>query len=63
MRSTGCPPTSTTTARATKLAWADASHGDEVPYVFGMPMLSPTDLFACNFSRNDGMLSTTIGMT
>ncbi|XP_057697055.1 neuroligin-1 isoform X2 [Corythoichthys intestinalis] len=37
--------------------WADASHGDEIPYVFGLPMIGPTDLFPCNFSKNDVMLS------
>uniref|UniRef100_A0A3P8VLE0 Neuroligin 1 n=1 Tax=Cynoglossus semilaevis TaxID=244447 RepID=A0A3P8VLE0_CYNSE len=33
--------------------WADASHGDEIPYVFGLPMIGPTELFPCNFSKND----------
>ncbi|XP_061681509.1 neuroligin-1 isoform X2 [Syngnathoides biaculeatus] len=37
--------------------WADASHGDEIPYVFGLPMVGPTELFPCNFSKNDVMLS------
>ncbi|XP_077450798.1 neuroligin-1 isoform X2 [Stigmatopora argus] len=37
--------------------WADASHGDEIPYVFGQPMTGPTELFPCNFSKNDVMLS------
>ncbi|KAF3843029.1 hypothetical protein F7725_001878 [Dissostichus mawsoni] len=37
--------------------WADSAHGDEVPYVFGVPMVGPTDLFNCNFSKNDVMLS------
>ncbi|XP_077389575.1 neuroligin-1 isoform X4 [Festucalex cinctus] len=37
--------------------WADASHGDEIPYVFGLPMTGPTELFPCNFSKNDVMLS------
>ncbi|XP_061539165.1 neuroligin-1 isoform X2 [Phycodurus eques] len=37
--------------------WADASHGDEIPYVFGLPMIGPTELFPCNFSKNDVMLS------
>ncbi|XP_036032696.1 neuroligin 4-like [Onychomys torridus] len=42
-------------------AWADAAaHGDELPYVFGVPLLGPTDLFACNFSRNDVMLSAVV---
>lgn len=48
-------------------AWADAAaHGDEVPYVFGVPMgaapgaAAATDLFACNFSRNDVMLSAVV---
>ena len=31
-------------------AWADAAHGDEVPYVLGIPMIGPTELFPCNFS-------------
>ncbi|XP_059109153.1 neuroligin-4, X-linked-like [Peromyscus eremicus] len=43
-----------------KPAWADAAHGDELPYVFGVPLLGPTDLFACNFSRNDVMLSAVV---
>ncbi|XP_075815138.1 neuroligin-4, X-linked-like [Microtus pennsylvanicus] len=50
-----------------KPAWADAAHGDEVPYVFGVPMGAPAnaanaaaDLFACNFSRNDVMLSAVV---
>nr|XP_044997381.1 LOW QUALITY PROTEIN: neuroligin-4, X-linked [Jaculus jaculus] len=43
-----------------KPAWADAAHGDEVPYVFGVPMVGPTELFACNFSRNDVMLSAVV---
>ncbi|TEA23925.1 hypothetical protein DBR06_SOUSAS55310010, partial [Sousa chinensis] len=37
--------------------WADAAHGDELPYVFGVPMVGATDLFPCNFSKNDVMLS------
>ncbi|KAM9317436.1 neuroligin-1 isoform 4-T4 [Gastrophryne carolinensis] len=41
-------------------AWADASHGDEVPYVFGIPMIGPTELFPCNFSKNDVMLSAVV---
>uniref|UniRef100_A0A3P8VSR2 Neuroligin-4, X-linked-like n=1 Tax=Cynoglossus semilaevis TaxID=244447 RepID=A0A3P8VSR2_CYNSE len=40
--------------------WADSAHGDEVPYVFGVPMLGPTDLFNCNFSKNDVMLSAVV---
>ncbi|XP_035309810.1 LOW QUALITY PROTEIN: neuroligin-4, X-linked-like [Cricetulus griseus] len=43
-----------------KPPWADAAHGDEVPYVFGVPMLGPTDLFSCNFSKNDVMLSAVV---
>uniref|UniRef100_A0A6I8R0Y3 Neuroligin 3 n=1 Tax=Xenopus tropicalis TaxID=8364 RepID=A0A6I8R0Y3_XENTR len=43
-----------------KPAWADAAHGDEVPYVFGVPMVGPTDLFPCNFSKNDVMLSAVV---
>uniref|UniRef100_UPI00398EDF4D neuroligin-3a isoform X1 n=1 Tax=Pristiophorus japonicus TaxID=55135 RepID=UPI00398EDF4D len=43
-----------------KPAWSDASHGDEVPYVFGIPMVGPTDLFPCNFSKNDVMLSAVV---
>ncbi|XP_036018041.1 neuroligin 4-like isoform X2 [Mus musculus] len=41
-------------------AWADAAHGDEVPYVFGVPMAGPGDVFGCNFSRNDVMLSAVV---
>ncbi|XP_043926073.1 neuroligin-1 isoform X2 [Protopterus annectens] len=41
-------------------AWADAAHGDEVPYVFGVPMIGPTELFPCNFSKNDIMLSAVV---
>uniref|UniRef100_A0A3Q2YHC5 Neuroligin-4, X-linked-like n=1 Tax=Hippocampus comes TaxID=109280 RepID=A0A3Q2YHC5_HIPCM len=40
--------------------WADSAHGDEVPYVFGVPMVGPTDLFNCNFSKNDVMLSAVV---
>ncbi|CAL8308733.1 unnamed protein product [Gadus morhua 'NCC'] len=40
--------------------WADAAHGDELPYVFGVPMLGATDLFPCNFSKNDVMLSAVV---
>ncbi|XP_039513549.1 neuroligin-1 isoform X2 [Pimephales promelas] len=40
--------------------WADASHGDEIPYVFGLPMIGPTELFPCNFSKNDVMLSAVV---
>ncbi|KAJ8275423.1 hypothetical protein COCON_G00071750 [Conger conger] len=40
--------------------WADAAHGDEIPYVFGLPMLGPTELFPCNFSKNDVMLSAVV---
>uniref|UniRef100_A0A8C6NIV8 Neuroligin 3a n=1 Tax=Nothobranchius furzeri TaxID=105023 RepID=A0A8C6NIV8_NOTFU len=43
-----------------KAAWSDAAHGDEVPYVFGIPMIGPTDLFPCNFSKNDVMLSAVV---
>ncbi|XP_061094426.1 neuroligin-1-like isoform X3 [Conger conger] len=41
-------------------AWADAAHGDEIPYVFGLPMAGPTELFPCNFSKNDVMLSAVV---
>uniref|UniRef100_A0A4W5NJX9 Neuroligin 4 X-linked b n=1 Tax=Hucho hucho TaxID=62062 RepID=A0A4W5NJX9_9TELE len=41
-------------------AWADSAHGDEVPYVFGLPLIGPTDLFNCNFSKNDVMLSAVV---
>nr|XP_034342427.1 neuroligin 4-like [Arvicanthis niloticus] len=41
-------------------AGGDAAHGDEVPYVFGVPMVGPTDVFGCNFSRNDVMLSAVV---
>ncbi|XP_028838344.1 neuroligin-2b isoform X1 [Denticeps clupeoides] len=40
--------------------WADAAHGDEIPYVFGVPMVGATDLFPCNFSKNDIMLSAVV---
>ncbi|XP_061558509.1 neuroligin-3-like isoform X1 [Phycodurus eques] len=43
-----------------KPVWSDSAHGDEVPYVFGIPMIGPTDLFPCNFSRNDIMLSAVV---
>uniref|UniRef100_A0AAV2L6Z7 Carboxylesterase type B domain-containing protein n=1 Tax=Knipowitschia caucasica TaxID=637954 RepID=A0AAV2L6Z7_KNICA len=43
-----------------KPSWADAAHGDEVPYVFGIPMIGPTELFNCNFSKNDVMLSAVV---
>uniref|UniRef100_A0AAY4EQU2 Carboxylesterase type B domain-containing protein n=1 Tax=Denticeps clupeoides TaxID=299321 RepID=A0AAY4EQU2_9TELE len=43
-----------------KPAWSDAAHGDEVPYVFGVPLIGPTELFPCNFSRNDVMLSAVV---
>uniref|UniRef100_A0A8C2KE46 Neuroligin 4 X-linked b n=1 Tax=Cyprinus carpio TaxID=7962 RepID=A0A8C2KE46_CYPCA len=43
-----------------KPAWADSAHGDELPYVFGIPMIGPTDLFNCNFSKNDIMLSAVV---
>ncbi|XP_030065310.1 neuroligin-3 [Microcaecilia unicolor] len=43
-----------------KPAWSDSAHGDEVPYVFGIPMIGPTDLFPCNFSKNDIMLSAVV---
>lgn len=32
----------------------------QVPYVFGVPMVGPTDLFNCNFSKNDVMLSAVV---
>eukprot|EP00062_Callorhinchus_milii_P000712 gi/632934949/ref/XP_007887125.1/ PREDICTED: neuroligin-1 [Callorhinchus milii] len=41
-------------------AWADSSHGDEIPYVFGVPMIGATELFPCNFSKNDVMLSAVV---
>ncbi|KAJ8408929.1 hypothetical protein AAFF_G00247470 [Aldrovandia affinis] len=44
----------------TRPEWADSAHGDEVPYVFGVPMLGATDLFPCNFSKNDVMLSAVV---
>uniref|UniRef100_A0A674MMM1 Neuroligin 2b n=1 Tax=Takifugu rubripes TaxID=31033 RepID=A0A674MMM1_TAKRU len=40
--------------------WADAAHGDEIPYVFGIPMMGATELFPCNFSKNDVMLSAVV---
>ncbi|KAM8834622.1 neuroligin-2-like [Synchiropus picturatus] len=40
--------------------WADAAHGDEIPYVFGIPMVGANDLFPCNFSKNDVMLSAVV---
>ncbi|XP_034540111.1 neuroligin-2b isoform X2 [Notolabrus celidotus] len=40
--------------------WADAAHGDEIPYVFGIPMMGATDMFPCNFSKNDVMLSAVV---
>ncbi|XP_042610062.1 neuroligin-3-like isoform X2 [Cyprinus carpio] len=43
-----------------KPPWADAAHGDELPYVFGVPLIGPTELFPCNFSRNDIMLSAVV---
>ncbi|KAE8622295.1 hypothetical protein XENTR_v10005182 [Xenopus tropicalis] len=43
-----------------KPTWADSAHGDEVPYVFGIPMIGPTELFNCNFSKNDVMLSAVV---
>lgn len=43
-----------------KPSWADSAHGDEVPYVFGIPMVGPTELFSCNFSKNDVMLSAVV---
>ncbi|XP_063099055.1 neuroligin-4, X-linked [Cavia porcellus] len=43
-----------------KPTWADSAHGDEVPYVFGIPMIGPTELFSCNFSKNDVMLSAVV---
>ncbi|TMS20859.1 Neuroligin-1, partial [Larimichthys crocea] len=42
--------------------WADAAHGDEIPYVFGLPMIGPTELFPCNFSKNDVMLSAVVNL-
>ncbi|KAL2079068.1 hypothetical protein ACEWY4_024812 [Coilia grayii] len=44
----------------TRPEWADAAHGDEIPYVFGVPMVGATDLFPCNFSKNDVMLSAVV---
>nr|XP_006005750.1 PREDICTED: acetylcholinesterase [Latimeria chalumnae] len=44
----------------TRPEWADAAHGDEIPYVFGIPMIGATDLFPCNFSKNDVMLSAVV---
>ncbi|KAL4631115.1 neuroligin-2-like isoform X1 [Arapaima gigas] len=44
----------------TRPEWADAAHGDEIPYVFGIPMVGATDLFPCNFSKNDIMLSAVV---
>ncbi|KAJ8246843.1 hypothetical protein GJAV_G00256000 [Gymnothorax javanicus] len=44
----------------TRPEWADAAHGDEIPYVFGIPMVGATDLFPCNFSKNDVMLSAVV---
>lgn len=41
-------------------AWADAAHGDEVPYVLGNTMIGPTELFPCNFLQNDVMLSAVV---
>nr|XP_057906597.1 neuroligin 4 X-linked a isoform X2 [Doryrhamphus excisus] len=43
-----------------KPSWSDSAHGDEVPYVFGIPMIGPTELFNCNFSKNDVMLSAVV---
>lgn len=43
-----------------KAVWADAAHGDEIPYVFGVPMIGVTELFPCNFSKNDVMLSAVV---
>ncbi|XP_051900638.1 neuroligin-1-like isoform X6 [Pristis pectinata] len=43
-----------------KAVWADAAHGDEIPYVFGIPMIGVTELFPCNFSKNDVMLSAVV---
>ncbi|XP_072349577.1 LOW QUALITY PROTEIN: neuroligin-4, X-linked-like [Scyliorhinus torazame] len=43
-----------------KAVWADAAHGDEIPYVFGIPMIGVTELFPCNFSKNDIMLSAVV---
>ncbi|KAM6124955.1 LOW QUALITY PROTEIN: neuroligin-3 [Phoenicopterus ruber ruber] len=42
-----------------KPAWSDAAHGDEVPYRVRIPN-GPTDLFPCNFSKNDVMLSAVV---
>ncbi|XP_069500518.1 neuroligin-2 isoform X1 [Ambystoma mexicanum] len=44
----------------TRPEWADAAHGDEIPYVFGVPMIGATDLFPCNFSKSDVMLSAVV---
>ncbi|MGH0137731.1 UNVERIFIED_CONTAM: hypothetical protein FKN15_018113 [Acipenser sinensis] len=54
------PETRRKTLSVMKPAWSDAAHGDEVPYVFGIPMIGPTDLFPCNFSKNDVMLSAVV---
>ncbi|TNN40975.1 Neuroligin-2 [Liparis tanakae] len=35
-------------------------HADEIPYVFGVPMIGATDLFPCSFSKNDVMLSAVV---
>uniref|UniRef100_A0A8P4FXN5 Neuroligin 2a n=1 Tax=Dicentrarchus labrax TaxID=13489 RepID=A0A8P4FXN5_DICLA len=35
-------------------------HHYEIPYVFGVPMIGATDLFPCNFSKNDVMLSAVV---
>ncbi|CAM9816579.1 unnamed protein product [Lampetra planeri] len=49
---------------AARPAWADAAHGDELPYVLGAPFLRPSSrfsrMFACNFSRGDAALSATV---
>lgn len=39
-----------------------AAHGDELPYVFGAPLAAAgvADVFGCNFSRGDVMLSAVV---
>lgn len=60
-----CEPPQSTVTHADVIShqvppWADAAHGDEIPYVFGLPMIGPTELFPCNFSKNDVMLSAVV---
>uniref|UniRef100_A0A8C7E8A2 Carboxylesterase type B domain-containing protein n=1 Tax=Nothoprocta perdicaria TaxID=30464 RepID=A0A8C7E8A2_NOTPE len=40
--------------------WAEAAHGDEIPYVFGVPLAGASDLFPCNFSKSDVLLSAVV---